>query len=132
VNSIILTISSMIAYDVGVPEKYRALVGRSLIPIFTLILLVFSYYRPGFVVTMAVTSSALLLPLVPIYLGAIYGFGGRAAFISTVLAGFTLAPATMIIGPSFFTSIPKEAVILIASSLAYIIGAAIDRHFKTT
>jgi len=128
VNSIILTISSMISYDVGVPEKYRALVGRSLIPVFTLVLLVFSYYRPGFVVTMAVTSSALLLPLVQIYLGAVYGFGGRAAFITSAAVGFTVAPLAITLWPAnLFGSVPREVIILAISSLAYVAGATIDK-----
>ncbi len=118
VNSIVLTLASMISTDIPGVRRRGLAVGKLLIPVFTALLYLFSYLRPGFVVNLAVTSSTLLLPLLPLYIGAIYGYGCKTSFIATSIVGPAAALAMVLLNPP--TPIPKEAVIIAVASLTYL------------
>ncbi len=126
VNSIILTLASMISTDVPRLRKRRLIVGKSLIPIFIILIYIFSYLRPGFVVNLAVTSSTLLLPLLPLYLGAIYGYGCKTSYITTGIVGPATALTMVALNPPL--PIPKEVVIIAIPSLTYLITSTLSQR----
>ncbi len=98
VNSIILTLSSMVTRDVfknirkEATEKIELLVGRIFIPVFTLFILAFATLRLDLIAALSVASSAGLLVMVPALIGAFYWKRGTATgVIVSVIAGGTTA-----------------------------------------
>ncbi len=124
VNSIVLTLASMISTDMPGLRKHKLFVGKLLIPVFIVLLYAFSYLRPGFVVNLAVTSSTLLLPLLPIYLGAIYRCGGKLSYIATSIVGSTAALTITTLNPPL--PMPKEVVIVAISCLTYLAASTLS------
>ncbi len=98
VNSIILTLSSMITRDVfknlgGRADETRELmVGRIFVPLFTAVILVFATLRLDLIAALSVASSAGLMVMVPALIGAFFWKRGTpAAVLTSVIAGGTAA-----------------------------------------
>ncbi|MFO7951941.1 MAG: sodium:solute symporter family protein [Bacillota bacterium] len=98
INSIVLTLSSMITRDVfknvrkDTSEKIELMVGRVFVPVFTLFILVFATLRLDLIAALSVASSAGLLVIVPALIGAFFWRRGTAAgVVVSVLTGGTLA-----------------------------------------
>ncbi len=98
INSIILTLSSMISRDIfkrirpQTGEKVELLVGKIFVPLFTVFLLVFASLRLDLIAALSVASSAGLLVMVPAIFGIFFWKRGTAAgAITSILAGGTLA-----------------------------------------
>jgi len=95
VNSIILTLSSMVCRDVfknvsaGSTEDRELLVGKIFVPIFTLIIVAFATMRLGLIAALSVASSAGLLVMVPALIGSFFWKRGTAAgvLVSIVVGG---------------------------------------------
>ncbi len=87
INSIILTLSSMITRDVfknlgrKVDEKKELMVGRIFVPLFTAVVLVFATLRLDLIAALSVASSAGLLVMVPALFGAFFWKRGTAAAV---------------------------------------------------
>ncbi len=98
VNSIILSLSSMVCRDVfknvsaGVDEKKELLIGKIFVPLFTLFILAFATLRLDLIAALSVASSAGLLVMVPALIGAFFWKRGTAAgVLSSVIVGGTVA-----------------------------------------
>ncbi len=92
-NSIMLTLSSMVSRDIlrEASEERQIFAGRVTIAILTVLALMFAFKRPNFIVELAVLSSTMLLPLVPIVVFLIYGKTDKIAALTTLIAGFLTA-----------------------------------------
>ncbi|NLC12113.1 MAG: sodium:solute symporter family protein [Firmicutes bacterium] len=99
VNSIILTLSSMVSRDVfknikpNAKEKQELLVGKIFIPLFSFVILIFASLRLDLIATLSVASSAGLLVMVPSLVGTFFWERGTAAgaIASIVLGGLIAA-----------------------------------------
>lgn len=98
INSIILTLSSMISRDIlkvlkpEVSEEIELLVGKFFIPIFTVILFLFALLRLDLIAVLSVASSAGLAVLVPAIMGAFFWKKGTAAgAITSIVIGGGIA-----------------------------------------
>lgn len=89
-NSIILTLSSMITRDIICSEKIT--VGKLIILILTLLCAIFALHRPSYIVKLAVTSSTILLCLLPTIISSIHlKSGNPLAGCLSILSGFAVA-----------------------------------------
>lgn len=129
VNSITLTVSSMVSYDTPVPERARLLVGKVVIVVFTVVMYVFALTTPAFVVDLAVASSTILLPLLPLYAFSLYGHAGKLPYVATVLTCFPMSLYLTLVR-SATTYIPKEAFIAVMSFCVYLVALAVDRLLR--
>ncbi len=98
VNSIILTLSSMVTRDVfknlrdNTSENRELLVGRIFVPIFTIFILAFATLRLDLIAALSVASSAGLLVMVPALIGAFFWKRGTAAAVlASIIIGGTVA-----------------------------------------
>ncbi len=98
VNSIILTLSSMVTRDVfknvssEATENREMLVGKIFVPLFTVFILLFATLRLDLIAALSVASSAGLLVMVPALIGAFYWKRGTAeAVLASVIIGGILA-----------------------------------------
>lgn len=97
-NSIILTLSSMITRDVF-QERKSMVLGRIFTFLMTLLVFLFSMFRPDYLVELSVASSRILLVFVPLYLGLFHWkAGGRCAGTFTVVGGAVLAIWVNVLG----------------------------------
>ncbi len=94
VNSIILSLSSMVCRDVfknisrEIDEERELLIGRIFVPLFTLFILAFATLRLDLIAALSVASSAGLLVMVPALIGAFFWKRGTAAgVLSSVIVG---------------------------------------------
>jgi solute:Na+ symporter, SSS family len=137
VNSIILTLSSMICRDVfknvstKATEDKELLVGKIFVPLFTAIIVAFATMRLGLIAALSVASSAGLLVMVPALIGSFFWKRGTAAAVlaSVVIGGLVatilqysglkplgywpgvwsgLVAVVLFIGVSYLTKAPKE------------------------
>ncbi|MDW7740528.1 MAG: sodium:solute symporter family protein [Bacillota bacterium] len=98
VNSIILTLSSMVCRDVfkmaraDADESRELLIGKIFVPLFTLVIVAFATMRLDLIAALSVASSAGLLVMVPALVGAFFWKRGTAAAVLTsVVAGGLIA-----------------------------------------
>lgn len=131
INSIVLTISSMISYDTPIPEKLRLLIGKIAIILFTVVIYVFALTAPAFVVDLAVTSSTLLLPLLPLYLFSVYGPADRTPYIATTSAGFLVA-LVLTYTKVVDLPVPKEIAIVLLSFAIYVATLFLKKRVPAT
>lgn len=137
VNSIILTLSSMVCRDVFkyvsvlCDEERELRVGRIFVPLFTLVILAFATLRLDLIAALSVASSAGLLVMVPALIGSFFWKRGTAAAVlaSVIIGGLVattlqyggfrplglwpgvwsgLVAVTLFIGVSLVTKAPKE------------------------
>lgn len=95
IDSIMLTLSSMLARDVyanvkpGASEKRQLLVGKVVIPVIALMAMGFAELQLNLIAVLSVASSAGLVVMVPAIIGAFYWKRGTAAgaLVSTVGTG---------------------------------------------
>ena len=95
IDSILLTLSSMVARDVygnspgGADEDRQLLVGKLVIPVIAVLALLFAGLQLDLIAILAVSSSAGLLVTVPAIVGAFFWKRGTAAGVisSIVLSG---------------------------------------------
>ncbi len=126
-NSILLTLSSMLVRDIiltlkTVDEHKQIIFGRIFIFAFLPILFYFSILRPGFIVELAVLSSTLLLPLVPVVLAIILDKKDKTSGIIALVLGYIFAIVASFIKMKFYS-----VMILIFSTLLYIVIYMIKR-----
>ena len=98
VNSIILTLSSMVSRDVfkifkpDADEDQELIVGKLFVPLFAVAIFFFASLRLGLIVVLSVASSAGLLVMVPALIGTFFWKRGTAAgAISSILVGGAVA-----------------------------------------
>lgn len=98
VNSIILSLSSMVCRDVfkninsDVDEQKELLIGKIFVPLFTLFIMAFATMRLDLIAALSVASSAGLLVMVPALVGAFFWKRGTASgVLSSVIAGGLVA-----------------------------------------
>ncbi len=98
VNSIILSLSSMVCRDVcktvavDIDEDKELLIGRIFVPVFTIFILAFATLRLDLIAALSVASSAGLLVMVPALIGAFFWKKGTAAgVLSSVVIGGLVA-----------------------------------------
>ena len=99
IDSILLTLSSMVARDVygntpgGVDEGRQLLVGKVVIPVIAVLALLFAGLQLDLIAVLAVSSSAGLLVTVPAIIGAFFWRRGTAAGVlsSIILSGTLVA-----------------------------------------
>ncbi len=140
IDSIILTLSSMIVKDVVLqfkPHLYRSAevkVGQILVLIFTMLLMFFGYFKPAFIVDLAVLSSTLLLSLAPITIGSLL-FSRKPskifALTSTLMGILIVSIAEFlkaVLHINIARYIPIPLIIILISATLYIIGLAMGRE----
>ncbi len=122
-NSIILTLSSMLARDV-LREQRRVWVGRIFIIVLTVLICVFSLRRPNYIVELSVTSSAILLCFVPLLFGVFhYKRGGMLTGVLTCLSG---AGTAVVLG---ILKVPLSSVYtLLAAFCVFFIVSLAERN----
>jgi SSS family solute:Na+ symporter len=137
IDSILLTLSSMVARDVygnapgRTDESRQLLAGKIVIPIIAVLALLFASLRLDLIAVLAVSSSAGLLVTVPAIIGAFFWKRGTAAgVLSSVIVGGSLVgfleitqinllgqasgvwglivSVALYVGVSFFTSAPES------------------------
>lgn len=98
VNSIVLTLSSMVSRDVFKrisplsQERVELLVGRLFVPLFAVFIFLFAMRDLDLIAVLSVASSAGLLVMVPPLVGAFFWKRGTAAgAICSILVGGTIA-----------------------------------------
>jgi len=98
INSIILSLSSMVTQDIvkqlspGMEESKLLSVGKVFVPIFAIAALVFASLKLGLIAVLSVASSAGLLVIVPAIIGAFFWKRGTAAgAITSILVGGVIA-----------------------------------------
>jgi SSS family solute:Na+ symporter len=98
VNSIILTLSSMVSRDVfkrlkpGADEKQELIVGKLFVPLFAVAIFFFASLRLGLIAVLSVASSAGLLVMVPALIGTFFWKKGTATgAITSILVGGIVA-----------------------------------------
>jgi solute:Na+ symporter, SSS family len=98
VNSIILTLSSMICRDVykniavDAVEEKELLIGKIFVPLFTALIVAFATLRLDLIAALSVASSAGLLVMVPALIGSFFWKRGTAAgVLSSVIVGGLIA-----------------------------------------
>ncbi|MGB3682820.1 MAG: sodium:solute symporter family protein [Rubrobacteraceae bacterium] len=99
IDSILLTLSSMVARDVygnspgGADENRQLLVGKLVIPVIAVLALLFAGLQLDLIAVLAVSSSAGLLVTVPAIIGAFFWKRGTAAGVlsSIILGGLFVA-----------------------------------------
>lgn len=98
VNSIILTLSSMVCRDVyknasqETLESKELLIGKMFVPLFTIVIVAFATLRLDLIVSLSVASSAGLLVIVPALMGAFFWKRGTApAVLASIIAGGIIA-----------------------------------------
>lgn len=99
IDSILLTLSSMLARDVygnstgGVDEGRQLLVGKIVIPVIAVLALLFAGLQLDLIAVLAVSSSAGLLVTVPAIIGAFFWRRGTATGVLTsiILSGTLVA-----------------------------------------
>ncbi len=90
-NSIILTLSSMVQRSIT-GKNSRLWIGKLLILGLSLAVLLFSLTRPGYIVELSVSSSAILLCFLPLIFGLFHWKrGGRITAIVTLCGGSAAA-----------------------------------------
>jgi len=103
-NSIILTLSSMVGRDVyralrpGAPEERELLVGKLFIPVFAAACFAFAMLKPGLIVILSAMASGGMLMLVPAIFAA---FLWRRATAHGVLASMVVGVVLVGVGYSF-------------------------------
>ncbi len=126
VNSIVLTISSMVSYDTPIPERLKLAVGKAVIILLTLVVYAFALTTPAFVVDLAVASSSLLLPLLPLYLFSLYGLRSRLSYLATSILGFPLA--LTLATQQIQLPVPKEVIIAASSFTIYLVFYILEKY----
>ncbi len=98
VNSIILTLSSMVCRDVfknvstKAGEDKELLVGKIFVPLFTALIVAFATIRLDLIAALSVASSAGLLVMVPALVGSFFWKRGTAAAVlASVIVGGLVA-----------------------------------------
>jgi SSS family solute:Na+ symporter len=98
IDSILLTLSSMVARDVygvrvGADESRQLLVGKIVIPVIAVLALLFAGLQLDLIAVLAVSSSAGLLVTVPAIVGAFFWRRGTAAGVlaSIIVGGLLVA-----------------------------------------
>ena len=98
VNSIILTLSSMVCRDVyknlsaDAVEEKELLIGKMFVPLFTALIVAFATLRLDLIAALSVASSAGLLVMVPALFGSFFWRRGTAAgVLSSIIAGGIVA-----------------------------------------
>lgn len=98
VNSIILSLSSMVCRDIfknvstEADENRELMVGKIFVPLFTVFIFIFATYRLDLIAALSVASSAGLLVMVPALVGCFYWKRGSApAVLISVIVGGLLA-----------------------------------------
>lgn len=94
INSIILTLSSMVSQDIlkvsnpNVEESKLYSIGRIFVPLFAIVAFLFATLKLGLIAVLSVASSAGLLVIVPAIIGAFFWKRGTAAgAIASIVIG---------------------------------------------
>lgn len=93
VNSIILTLSSMVCRDVyknvstEAAEEKELLIGKLFVPLFTALIVAFATLRLDLIAALSVASSAGLLVMVPALFGSFFWKRGTAAGVLASIVG---------------------------------------------
>jgi SSS family solute:Na+ symporter len=96
IDSILLTLSSMVARDIygtraGVEESRQLTIGKIVIPIIAILALLFAGLQLDLIAVLAVSSSVGLLVTVPAIVGAFFWRRGTAAgVLSSIIVGGSL------------------------------------------
>ncbi|HPZ43637.1 MAG TPA: sodium:solute symporter family protein [Bacillota bacterium] len=98
INSIILTLSSMVSQDIlkamnpAIAESRLFNVGRLFVPLFAIVAFLFASLKLGLIAVLSVASSAGLLVIVPAIIGAFFWKRGTAAgAITSIVIGGIVA-----------------------------------------
>lgn len=147
INSIILTLTSMIIKDIisnikTLSEDYAIKISKVLITVILIIVSIFAYFRPGFIVDLAVLSSYMLLILAPItLLGLIFvdklnkpKYTGLITLItgSLISGTFTIMHMLRVIHvfKSTIFGVPIPVLTLIVITCVMIIAYLIEKRVK--
>ena len=124
IDSVLLTLSSMVARDIygalapQAPEHLQLQVGKLAIPIIALLALLFARMRLGLIAVLSVASSAGLLVTVPAIIGAFYWPRATAwGALASILGGGAVVVWTQLTGARPLGAWPGVWGLLVASAL---------------
>nr|WP_246753845.1 sodium:solute symporter family protein [Jiella flava] len=131
IDSILLTLSSMVARDVyanvqaKADDRRQLMIGKLIIPIISLIALGFAAMQFSLIAVLAVAASTGLVVIVPAIVGAFFWKRGTAAgALVSILGGSIFVVAMYLTGNSLFglnagiLGLPIAALLFVAVSLA--------------
>ncbi|MER0236703.1 sodium:solute symporter family protein [Fulvimarina sp. MAC8] len=131
IDSILLTLSSMLARDVyanvktGSDDRRQLAIGKIVIPVISLIALGFAAMEFSLIAVLAVAASTGLVVIVPVIVGAFFWKRGTAAgALASIVGGGLFVIAMYLTGNSLFglnagiLGLPVSALLFVAVSLA--------------
>lgn len=111
------------AYRSDISKRGGIMAGRAVIAILAVACALFAMARPGLIVDLSVLSSALLLPQVPVILGAfLWRKGGKLSAVAAIAAGFVVAISFYFLKMNPL-GVPMNVWTLVVASLAYLLVA---------
>lgn len=126
IDSIMLTLSSMLARDVyanvkpGTSEKRQLLVGKIVVPIIALMALAFAELKLDLIAVLSVAASSGLVAIVPAIIGAFYWKRGTSAgALASVLGSGAFVLFVYAIGNSFL-GLPAGIWGIIVSTVLFV------------
>ncbi|MER0240174.1 sodium:solute symporter family protein [Fulvimarina sp. MAC8] len=130
IDSILLTLSSMLARDVyanvktGSDDRRQLAIGKIVIPVISLIALGFAAMEFSLIAVLAVAASTGLVVIVPVIVGAFFWKRGTAAgALASIVGGGLFVIAMYLTGNSLFglnagiLGLPVSALLFVAVSL---------------
>jgi SSS family solute:Na+ symporter len=122
-----LTVNDLLgAYRPNISKRGGILAGRAVIALFAVACALFAMARPGLIVDLSVLSSALLLPQVPVILGAFFWKrGGRLSAVAAIATGFSVSVALYFLKMNPL-DVPMNVWTVFIASLAYVLVAKFE------
>jgi len=134
IDAILLSLSCLSVNDLlgtlkqDVSKRGGILVGRIVILVLAVACGAFAMSRPGLIVDLSVLSSALLLPQVPVILGAfLWRKGGKLSATAAVALGFVVAVALYFLKANPL-NVPMNVWTLLVATVAYVALAMVERQ----
>jgi len=133
IDAILLSLSCLSVNDLlgafrqDVSKRGGILAGRVVIVILALACGAFAMARPGLIVDLSVLSSALLLPQVPVILGAfLWKRGGKLSATAAIASGFIVSVSLYFLKANPL-DVPMNVWTLLVSTAVYVAVAMMER-----
>lgn len=133
IDSIMLTLSSMLARDVyahlkpGASEKRQLTVGKFVIPIIALLSLGFAELELDLIAVLSVAASSGLVTMVPAIIGAFYWKRGTAGGALTSVIGASVFVLLVYANGNLFLGLPAGIWGIVVASLLFVGGSLLGR-----
>jgi len=134
IDAILLSLSCLSVNDLmgafrqDVSKRGGIVVGRIVIVILAVACGAFAMSKPGLIVDLSVLSSALLLPQVPVILGAfLWKRGGKMSATAAIASGFIVAASLYFLKANPL-DVPMNVWTLLVATVVYLAVAMMERR----